>query len=84
MTARTDGQLLLGNSMKNNGDVAWFVAGKEKKITYSTTATKDLIVELIKEYKDLREVIKHIHYDETAKKIVQAYINRGIYEIRVR
>lgn len=88
MTAWTDKQLLLGDDMKrranSKGDVAWYVAGEENPIGYSTIATVDLIAELLKEYKDLRELLKHIHNDETAKKIVQAYIDRGVYEITAK
>lgn len=67
---------------RSKGDVSWYIAQEKKPFAYSTTATSELIVLLCAEYKDLREVYKHIHYDEEAKRIVKRYIERGIYTIR--
>lgn len=66
-------------------DVSWFLFDKDRKpFAYSTVAIKDLIKVLNEQYGDTREIYKAINYDEQAKKIIKAYVDKGIYKISIR
>lgn len=62
---------------KLKGDVEWFVPGRKRPIAYSTRATSDLIAVLAEEGGTIREVQTRINYDQEAKAVLQAYIDRG-------
>lgn len=59
------------------GDVEWFIDERKTPIAYSTKATSDLIVLLAQENETVQDVYNAINYDTDAKKVMQAYIDRG-------
>ena len=64
--------------MRVKGDVSWFLPIRKKPIAYSTVATRDLITLLAQEYGGtIREIQSYINYDNEAKTVLQAYIDRG-------
>ena len=63
------------------GDVEWYVPGRKTPIAYSTKATSDLIAVLALEHGGtIHEVQAHITYNQEAKAVLQAYIDRGYGE----
>ena len=59
------------------GDVSWHIPGRKRPIAYSTKATSDLIGVLAEDGGTIREVQSRINYDQEAKAVLQAYIDRG-------
>ena len=66
------------------GDVHWYIPGRKKPIAYSTIAAGELIVLLAKEGGTIAEVKRKINYDEEAKAVLQAYIDRGYGDVEAR
>lgn len=60
-------------------DVGWYLPKRKRPFTYSTRATFDLLVELSKMTKNHTpiEILPLITYDIEARKIMQAYIDKG-------
>ena len=58
-------------SNKRRGkDIYWYTPNKKKPIITSSTSTRDLIITLYEQYKDLQVVYEHIQYDQEAKDVV--------------
>lgn len=66
------------------GDVQWHIPGRKKPIAYSTKATSDLIAVLAEEGGTIAEVQRKINFDEDAKAVLQAYIDRGYGDVEAR
>lgn len=63
-------------------DVEWTIPKKKKPIAYSSEATNNLIVLLAKETSGtIKEVYEQINYDQEAKKVLKAYIDKGFGDI---
>lgn len=60
-----------------SNDTQWFVPKKKKPIAYSTTATSKLIGLLSQEYETIQDVYNAINFNTEAKKVLQAYIDKG-------
>lgn len=69
---------------KSKGDVSWHVPGRKTPIAYSTKATSDLIAVLAEQGGTIREVQSRINYDQEAKAVLQAYIDRGYGDTEAR
>lgn len=59
------------------GDVLWHIPKRKRPIAYSTKSTSDLIVLLSQEYRTIQDVQDNIHYNQEAKAVLQAYIEKG-------
>ena len=59
------------------GDVKWCIDGRKTPIAYSTKATSDLIVLLAQENETVQDVYNVVNYNVDAKKVLQAYIDKG-------
>lgn len=59
------------------GDVEWFIDERKTPIAYSTKATSNLIVLLAQENETVQDVYNAVNYDADAKKVLQAYIDKG-------
>ena len=66
------------------GDVLWLIPGRKKPIAYSTRATSDLIAVLAEDGGTISEIQPRINYDEDAKAVLQAYIDRGYGDIEAK
>ena len=64
---------------KTKGDVAWHIPGRKTPVAFSTTATSYLIAVLALEHESdtIRDLQTRINYDQEAKAVLQAYIDRG-------
>jgi hypothetical protein len=62
---------------KPKNDISWYIKNRKTPITYSTTATRDLIRVLAKEGGTVKDLLNRITYDVEAKKIIQLYIDKG-------
>ena len=69
---------------KSKGDVEWRSPGRKTPIAYSTKATSDLIAVLAEQGGTIREVQSRINYDQEAKVVLQAYIDRGYGDVEAR
>ena len=69
---------------KSKGDVEWHIPGRKTPIAYSTKATSDLIAVLAEQGGTIREVQSRINYDQEAKVVLQAYIDRGYGDVEAR
>ncbi len=69
---------------KSKGDVEWCIPGRKTPIAYSTRATSDLIAALAEQGGTIREVQSRINYDQEAKAVLQAYIDRGYGDVEAR
>jgi hypothetical protein len=68
----------------SKGDVSWRVPGRKTPIAYSTGAASSLIVLLAQAGGTIQEVHDQITYDLDAKKVLQAYIDKGYGDIVAR
>lgn len=68
----------------SKGDVQWLIPGRKTPIAYSTKATSDLIAVLAEQGGTIREVQGQINYDQEAKAVLQAYIDRGYGDVEAR
>lgn len=73
----------MGNRTRK-GDVEWYVPRRKTPIAYSTKAASDLIAVLAEQGGSIREVQAQINYDQEAKAVLQAYIDRGYGDIEAR
>ena len=64
---------------RTRGDVEWFIPGRKTPIAFSTRATSDLIAVLALEDESatISEIQSRINFDQDAKAVLQAYIDRG-------
>lgn len=63
---------------KSKGDVSWTVPGRKRPIAYSTKAVSNLIAVYAEKYGGtIQELQARIFYNNEAKAILQAYIDRG-------
>lgn len=69
---------------KSKGDVSWNIPGRKTPIAYSTKATSDLIAVLAEQGGTIREVQSRVNYDQDAKVVLQAYIDRGYGDVEAR
>lgn len=69
---------------KPKGDVLWRIPGRKTPIAYSTVATSQLIGLLAEQGGTIREVQGRINYDQEAKDVLQAYIDRGYGDVEAR
>ena len=60
------------------------VDSEKTPIAYSTRATSDLIAALAEQGGTIREVQSRINYDQEAKAVLQAYIDRGYGDVEAR
>ena len=69
-------------------DVAWFLPKRKQPFMYTTTATSGLIVALAEqtERRTPKEILPLINYDQEAKALMQAYIEKGFgdYSLNIR
>lgn len=61
----------------HSADVKWHVDERKTPIAYSTKAASDLILALAQENETVQDVYNAIRYDAEAKKVLQAYIDKG-------
>lgn len=69
---------------RSKGDVHWRIPGRKTPIAYSTVATSQLIGLLAGQGGTIREVQSRINYDQEAKDVLQAYIDRGYGDVEAR
>lgn len=62
----------------------WHIPGRKTPIAYSTVATSALIAVLAERGGTIREVQSRINYDQEAKAVLQAYIDRGYGDVEAR
>lgn len=74
----------MARKQKSKGDVSWRVPGRKTPIAYSTKATSDLIAVLAEQGGSIREVQSRVNYDQEAKAVLQAYIDRGYGDVEAR
>jgi hypothetical protein len=60
-----------------SSNTKWIVPKKKKPIAYSATATSKLIGLLSQEYETIQDVYNAINFNTEAKKVLQAYIDKG-------
>ena len=60
-----------------SADVEWHMDGLRTPLAYSTKETNDLIVALAQENETVQDVYNAVRYDTEAKKVLQAYIDKG-------
>lgn len=63
---------------KKESDVAWRLKGRKRALFYSTTAQRDAIRVLQKEYNDYDSLIDALKYDKTAQNIVRYFKDAGV------
>ena len=63
---------------KKESDVAWRLKGRKRALFYSTTAQRDAIRVLQKEYNDYDSLIDALMYDKTAQNIVRYFKDAGV------
>lgn len=66
------------------GDVYWYIPKKKKPITYSSKTISDLIAILSEQGGTIQEVKNKIHYNQEAKNVLQAYIDKGYGDIEAK
>lgn len=69
---------------RSKGDVQWYIPGRKTPIAYSTAAAKCLIEVLAEKGGTIREIQGCINYDQEAKAVLQAYIDRGYGDVQAR
>lgn len=67
------------------GDVAWYLPRRKRPFMYTTKATLDLIVLLSEQTvnKTPLEILPLITYDIDAKRLMQAYIEKGYGDLKL-
>ena len=63
---------------KKESDVAWRLKGRKRALFYSTTAQKDAIRVLQKEYNNYDDLINALKYDKTTQNIVRYFKDAGV------
>lgn len=58
-------------------DVSYYIPGRKRPIAYSSKSTSDLIGLLSEIFYSIQDVQQAILYDQTAKDILQIYIDKG-------
>jgi hypothetical protein len=71
-------------SRKLKGAISWYYPNSKRPFEYSTVATAEFIKILYDTCKDLRLVYKNINYDIEAKRIIEKFIEKGIYFINIQ
>lgn len=67
------------------GDVSWYCERYKRPIAYSTRYASDLIELLFHDgYETPNEIIERITYDREAKRVMQAYIDKGCGDIPLK
>ena len=63
---------------KRESNVMWRLKGRKRALFYSTTAQRDAIRVLQKEYNDYDDLINALKYDKTAQNIVRYFKDAGV------